>query len=62
MKPAVTGTGNVLDACLKTKVKKVVVVSSLGAIALNPNRLEGQVMNEECWSDLEICKAIKVLT
>ncbi|XVE94359.1 hypothetical protein REPUB_Repub02eG0002300 [Reevesia pubescens] len=59
MEPAVTGTRNVLDACLKTEVKKVVVVSSIGAIALNPNWPKGQVMNEECWSDLEFCKAIK---
>lgn len=62
MEPAVTGTRNVLDACLKTQVKKVVVVSSIGAIALNPNWPKGQVMNEDCWSDLAFCKAIKVLT
>ncbi|KAK6277539.1 hypothetical protein POUND7_017862 [Theobroma cacao] len=59
MEPAVTGTRNVLDACLKTQVKKVVVVSSIGAIALNPNWPMGQVMNEDCWSDLAFCKAIK---
>ncbi|KAK6245985.1 hypothetical protein SCA6_009075 [Theobroma cacao] len=59
MEPAVTGTRNVLDACLKTQVKKVVVVSSIGAIALNPNWPKGQVMNEDCWSDLAFCKAIK---
>ncbi|KAK6270423.1 hypothetical protein POUND7_007528 [Theobroma cacao] len=62
MEPAVTGTRNVLDACLKTQVKKVVVVSSIGAIALNPKWPKGQVMNENCWSDLAFCKAIKVLT
>ncbi|XP_017979903.1 PREDICTED: cinnamoyl-CoA reductase 2-like [Theobroma cacao] len=59
MEPAVTGTRNVLDACLKTEVKKVVVVSSIGAIALNPKWPKGQVMNENCWSDLAFCKEIK---
>ncbi|KAK1553942.1 hypothetical protein Q3G72_005540 [Acer saccharum] len=59
MQPAITGTKNVLNACLKAKVKKVVVVSSTGAVVLNPNRPKDQSMDEESWSDLESCKAIQ---
>ncbi|ESR46472.1 hypothetical protein WN944_007449 [Citrus x changshan-huyou] len=55
--PAVVGTKNVLNSCVKAKVKRVVVVSSIGAVMLNPNWPKGQVMDEECWSDEEFCKA-----
>ncbi|KAL7243086.1 hypothetical protein ACSBR1_015488 [Camellia fascicularis] len=34
---AIKGTRNVLNACLKAKVKKVVVVSSVAAVMVNPN-------------------------
>ncbi|KAM7513959.1 hypothetical protein LguiA_003542 [Lonicera macranthoides] len=57
LEPAVTGTRNVLNACLKAKVKKVVVVSSVGAVMLNPNWPKDQLMDESCWSDVEYCKA-----
>ncbi|KAI9201642.1 hypothetical protein LWI28_026604 [Acer negundo] len=60
MQPAITGTKNVLNACLKAKVKKVVVVSSTGAVVLNPNWPKDRSMDEECWSDLESCNAIPV--
>ncbi|KAK3232091.1 hypothetical protein Dsin_003972 [Dipteronia sinensis] len=59
MQPAITGTKNVLNACLKAKVKKVVVVSSTGAVVLNPNWPKDRSMDEECWSDLESCNAIQ---
>ncbi|KAK0575792.1 hypothetical protein LWI29_007143 [Acer saccharum] len=59
MQPAITGMKNVLNACLKAKVKKVVVVSSTGAVVLNPNWPKDQSMDEECWSDLDSCKAIQ---
>ncbi|KAK2660981.1 hypothetical protein Ddye_007514 [Dipteronia dyeriana] len=59
MQPAITGTKNVLNACLKAKVKKVVVVSSTGAVVLNPYWPKDRSMDEECWSDLESCKAIQ---
>lgn len=57
IEPAVVGTKNVLNSCVKAKVKRVVVVSSVGAVMLNPNWPKGQVMDEECWSDEEFCKA-----
>ena len=60
IEPAVVGTRNVLSACEKAKVKKVVVVSSAGAVAVTPNRPKDRPMDEECWSDLEYCKATQV--
>ncbi|KAI3418093.1 Epimerase domain-containing protein, partial [Psidium guajava] len=60
MEPAITGTRNVLNACLKANVKKVVVVSSIGAVAVNPNWPKDQVMDERCWSNTEHCKSIEV--
>ena len=60
IEPAVMGTRNVLSACEKAKVKKVVVVSSAGAVAVNPKWPKDLPMTEESWSDLESCKAIKV--
>ena len=60
IEPAVTGTRNVLSACEKAKAKKVVVVSSAGAVAVNPKWPKDLPMTEESWSDLESCKAIKV--
>ncbi|WCJ44763.1 NAD(P)-binding Rossmann-fold superfamily protein [Euphorbia peplus] len=58
-KPAVDGTMNVLKACSKANVEKVVVVSSSGAVVLNPNWPKDQVMDEESWSSLEFCEEIK---
>ncbi|XP_056164618.1 cinnamoyl-CoA reductase 1-like [Syzygium oleosum] len=59
MEPAITGTRNVLNACLKANVKKVVVVSSIGAVMVNPNWPKDQVMDERCWTDTERCKSIE---
>ncbi|CAK7345969.1 unnamed protein product [Dovyalis caffra] len=59
LEAAVTGTRNVLNACSQTKVKKVIAVSSIAAVMLNPNWPKDQVMNEESWSDLEFCEANK---
>ncbi|KAK9164848.1 hypothetical protein Scep_000039 [Stephania cephalantha] len=56
VEPAVTGTLNVLKASTKAKVKRVVVVSSLAAIMMNPNFSKDQVIDEECWSDMEYCR------
>ncbi|XP_057502140.1 cinnamoyl-CoA reductase 1-like isoform X2 [Actinidia eriantha] len=60
LQPAITGTQNVLNACLKAKVNKVVVVSSVAAVTLNPNWPKDQDMDEQCWSDTEFCKSIKM--
>ncbi|WCJ44762.1 NAD(P)-binding Rossmann-fold superfamily protein [Euphorbia peplus] len=58
-KPAVDGTINVLKACSKAKVQKVVVVSSCAAVLLNPNWPKDLPMDEESWSSLELCEAIQ---
>ncbi|PUZ59901.1 hypothetical protein GQ55_4G080600 [Panicum hallii var. hallii] len=55
--PAVTGTANVLKACFETKVRRVVVVSSLSAVMVNPAWPQSQVMDEACWSDVEFCRS-----
>ncbi|XP_071732524.1 cinnamoyl-CoA reductase 1-like [Rutidosis leptorrhynchoides] len=55
LQPAIIGTRNVMNACLKNKVKKVVVVSSFVAILSNPSWPKGQAMDETCWSDAEFC-------
>ncbi|XP_042494918.1 cinnamoyl-CoA reductase 1-like [Macadamia integrifolia] len=59
IEPAVTGTVNVLKACSEAKVKRVVVVSSVAAVSLNPNWPKNQVMDETCWSDKEYCRETK---
>lgn len=60
LEPSVTGTRNVLSACIKAKVKKVVVVSSIGAIIFNPNWPQDQLMDEDCWSDKEFCRTTPI--
>uniref|UniRef100_A0A453SHZ3 NAD-dependent epimerase/dehydratase domain-containing protein n=3 Tax=Aegilops tauschii TaxID=37682 RepID=A0A453SHZ3_AEGTS len=55
--PAVAGTLNVLRACREAGVRRVVVVSSVRAIFINPNPPEGPTMDEHCWSDEEYCRA-----
>ncbi|CAK7345967.1 unnamed protein product [Dovyalis caffra] len=59
IEPAVKGTLNVLKACAEAKVKRVVVVSSVVAVYMNPNSPKDQVMDENCWSDKEYCRTTK---
>ncbi|PIN14685.1 Flavonol reductase/cinnamoyl-CoA reductase [Handroanthus impetiginosus] len=54
--PALDGTLNVLKACTKAKVRRMVFVSSASAIVMNPSWHKDQVMDENCWSDKEYCK------
>ncbi|XP_062027514.1 cinnamoyl-CoA reductase 1-like [Rosa rugosa] len=56
VEPAVKGTLNVLKACLENKVKRVVVVSSVAAVVMNPNWPKDKVKDESCWSDPEYIK------
>ncbi|KMZ74251.1 putative Cinnamoyl-CoA reductase [Zostera marina] len=55
--PAVTGTLNLLKICSQVKVRRVVVVSSGGAVAMNPNWPSDKEKDETCWSDKEYCKS-----
>ncbi|KAM3212924.1 hypothetical protein ACQJBY_065754 [Aegilops geniculata] len=59
--PAVAGTLNVLRACREAGVCRVVVVSSAGAVFINPNPPEGPTMDEHCWSDEEYCRATELV-
>lgn len=59
IEPAVKGTLNVLKACSEVNVKRVVLVSSVAAIAMNPSWPKGQVMDESSWSDKEFCRKTK---
>lgn len=36
------------------------VVSSVAAVMLNPNRPKSQALDEECWSGKGFCKATEV--
>ncbi|RLN12877.1 cinnamoyl-CoA reductase 2-like [Panicum miliaceum] len=53
--PAVTGTKNVLKACSQAQVKRIVVVSSLSAVMVNPEWGD-KAMDEGCWSDVDLCR------
>ncbi|KAK4428275.1 Cinnamoyl-CoA reductase 1 [Sesamum alatum] len=57
VEPALQGTLNVLKACSEEKkVRRVVIVSSVAAVMMNPNWPKDRVMDETCWSDAEYCK------
>ncbi|KAK7255172.1 hypothetical protein RIF29_28576 [Crotalaria pallida] len=56
IEPAVKGTQNVLEACREAKVERVVFVSSIAAIFMNPNLPTDKVIDESCWSDKEYCR------
>ena len=57
---AVKGTLNVLKACVEAKVKRVVFVSSIATLLMNPSWPKGQVMDETSWSDKEYFRTTKV--
>lgn len=60
IEPAVKGTTNVLEACLKANVERVVFVSSIAAVCINPNVPKDKVIDESFWSDKDYCKETKV--
>jgi nucleoside-diphosphate-sugar epimerase len=61
VEPAVKGTRYVIDAAAESgTVRRVVLTSSVGAVAMHPNRAPDAVVDESCWSDLEFCKKTKV--
>ncbi|KAJ0702141.1 putative cinnamoyl-CoA reductase [Helianthus annuus] len=57
LEPAILGTQNVLNACLKAKVEKVVVVSSGSAVMMNPKWPADMELDENCWTDIEYAKS-----
>ncbi|XP_050223635.2 phenylacetaldehyde reductase [Mercurialis annua] len=60
--PAVKGTLNVLSSCAKTSsVKRVIVTSSIAAVAYNGKPRTPEVVVDETWfSDPEFCKQSKL--
>ena len=54
------GTLNVLKACSGAKVRRVVLVSSIVAVVINPSFPKDKVLDEACWSDKEFCRNTNV--
>ena len=55
--PAVTGTINVLKAASAANARRVVVVSSMVAVEINPKDWpKDKIKDESCWSDKEFCR------
>ncbi|PIN05982.1 Flavonol reductase/cinnamoyl-CoA reductase [Handroanthus impetiginosus] len=59
VEPAVNGAKNVIKAAAESKVRRVVLTSSIGAVYMDPNRDPEKVVDETCWSNLEFCKNTK---
>ncbi|KAL0390803.1 UNVERIFIED_CONTAM: Cinnamoyl-CoA reductase 1 [Sesamum calycinum] len=59
--PALKGTLNVLGSCAKTpSIKRVVLTSSVAAVAYNGKpRTPEVVVDESWWSDPELCKEMQ---
>ncbi|XP_057846136.2 cinnamoyl-CoA reductase 1 [Cryptomeria japonica] len=55
LEAAVNGTVNVLKACKELGVKRVILTSTIGAVYLDPKRSPQDVVDEDCWSDLDYC-------
>lgn len=61
--PAVKGTLNVLSSCKKASIKRVVVTSSMAAVAYNGKPRTPDVIVDETWfSNPEICAKIQVIS
>ncbi|XP_011625419.1 cinnamoyl-CoA reductase 2-like [Amborella trichopoda] len=56
LNPAVKGTLNVLKESKEAGVQRVVFVSSVAAVMMNPNWPQDKVMDENCWSDKQYCR------
>nr|CAB3453799.1 unnamed protein product [Digitaria exilis] len=55
--PAVHGTTNVLKAASVANVRRVVVVSSMVAVEIDPKDWpKDKIKDEDCWSDKEACR------
>ncbi|PRQ54787.1 putative cinnamyl-alcohol dehydrogenase [Rosa chinensis] len=60
--PALKGTLNVLGSCVKVQsIKRVVITSSIAAVAFNGKPLTADVIIDESWfSDLAFCEKVKL--
>ncbi|MCI06945.1 cinnamoyl-CoA reductase 1-like, partial [Trifolium medium] len=62
--PALKGTLNVLKSCTKSpSVKRVILTSSVSAVAFNTRPKNPEVVVDETWfSDPDFCRESKVST
>jgi nucleoside-diphosphate-sugar epimerase len=60
IEPAVKGTLNVLASCAQARTKKVVLTSSVAAVAYTPKRKSTSVVDESWWSDSDYCQETEV--
>lgn len=51
IKPAVEGTKNIIEACLKNKIKRLVFTSSCLTVIV---RTDGKIANEDDWSEEQL--------
>lgn len=56
----VRGTLNIVEACANSSVKRLVLTSSLAAMVWDQQRHAEKVIDEKCWSNLELCRSKKV--
>ncbi|VAI13379.1 unnamed protein product [Triticum turgidum subsp. durum] len=62
IEPAVNGTRNLINAAAEVgSIRCVVMMSSIGAVYMDPRRTLDGKADETCWSDLEFCKNTKEL-
>ncbi|XP_028518625.1 bifunctional dihydroflavonol 4-reductase/flavanone 4-reductase, partial [Exaiptasia diaphana] len=57
IEPAVEGTLNVLEACAKANVRRVVLTSSIAAVSWSADHTTKDEFNEENWSVEDQCSA-----
>lgn len=57
VEPAVQGTLNILEAARRSKVRRVVITSSISAIVPNPSWPSSKPFDESSWTDLHYCKS-----
>ena len=60
--PALNGTLNVLRACSEANIKRVVVVSSIVAVYMDPDSPRGRIVDESNWSNKEDFKSTGVIS
>ncbi|QHO43738.1 tetraketide alpha-pyrone reductase 2 isoform X1 [Arachis hypogaea] len=54
--PCIKGTVNVLNSCIKARVKRVVLTSSCSSIRYRYDVQQVSPLNESHWTDIEYCK------
>ncbi|KAG8391662.1 hypothetical protein BUALT_Bualt01G0210600 [Buddleja alternifolia] len=58
IKRATTGLQGILQACVDSKtVKRVIYTSSTAAVALSTRKVDSDVIDESCWTDVEFVRS-----